>query len=547
MRARRRGVVRAAALGLGSAALAVVTVLPSAAANVPGPAVAAPTAPTVVARDATGGIAAPAKLEVERYLRSLGIDPRGVVIQRGSKNYAGPNCPGPQWNCTTATKVVQLSPGRTGNGADDDENRFVCRKQRGTGGVITKDETPPEQSCFILQPGGSSNSATCDIRTFGSTGTIEQTCFITQGGASNNAVARLFARMGSSGGDQNVRQRIEIKQTGGSAGNTLNASETTALVVGGTTALGVGGNAGGAPSAASQDFNQIICGNQTASGNGRNTATVNQQGRAAASFSNAGDVYIDQNRDVMSSECTEDSPGDPVGPGAAPFADATTSCAVAGGSGSPKLDANTCSRIQQVAASGKNQITRQDQANLLFAAVDGASNVRIRQGTFTGGIDSTQNQQSDGSTTSSIVDAQAVDQVVSVKDATGSVFVTEIEDPRCCSVQIGSPSDTWSLTQRVSQKVLVDEVLVNPVGFSGGAIAQRAAVYGQCVTTGTCTVSQRASNNVDDESNSCSGSICDVFVECVAGGTSLPVVAHRPSRPARIQDGGGCFPGGGVD
>ena len=45
---------------------------------------------------------------VKQYLRSLGISPRGVVIQRGARNYAGPNCPGKGWNCTRSHKVCLL-------------------------------------------------------------------------------------------------------------------------------------------------------------------------------------------------------------------------------------------------------------------------------------------------------------------------------------------------------------------------------------------------------------------------------------------------------
>ena len=50
---------------------------------------------------------------VIRYVRSRGIDPTGLVIQRGARNYAGPNCPGKSWNCTRATKVVQIATPRT--------------------------------------------------------------------------------------------------------------------------------------------------------------------------------------------------------------------------------------------------------------------------------------------------------------------------------------------------------------------------------------------------------------------------------------------------
>src|SRR5438128_5170104 len=46
---------------------------------------------------------------IEAYLRSIGVDPGSVVVQQGPLNYAGPNCPGEGWNCTTASMVVQIS------------------------------------------------------------------------------------------------------------------------------------------------------------------------------------------------------------------------------------------------------------------------------------------------------------------------------------------------------------------------------------------------------------------------------------------------------
>src|SRR3990170_7064536 len=47
---------------------------------------------------------------IEAYLNSIGIDPGSVVVQHGQWNYAGPDCPGAGWSCTTANKVVQLAP-----------------------------------------------------------------------------------------------------------------------------------------------------------------------------------------------------------------------------------------------------------------------------------------------------------------------------------------------------------------------------------------------------------------------------------------------------
>src|SRR5436309_12464209 len=59
---------------------------------------------------------------VNAYLRAIGVDPRGVVIQRGLRNYAGPSCPGAGWACaSTAHAVVQI--GRAGG-----MNRFLCAR-----------------------------------------------------------------------------------------------------------------------------------------------------------------------------------------------------------------------------------------------------------------------------------------------------------------------------------------------------------------------------------------------------------------------------------
>src|SRR5437660_8927853 len=79
---------------------------------------------------------------VKRYLRSIGVDPAGVVVQRGRRNYAGPNCPGKAWNCTNAHKVIQIvshadraGTERTLAGNKDaspGQNKVEC-----TGGTVT--------------------------------------------------------------------------------------------------------------------------------------------------------------------------------------------------------------------------------------------------------------------------------------------------------------------------------------------------------------------------------------------------------------------------
>jgi len=57
---------------------------------------------------------------VQAYLRSLGLNPAGFVVQRGARNYAGPACPGKSWNCTKATRVLQI--------ANSGGNTFTCNQ-----------------------------------------------------------------------------------------------------------------------------------------------------------------------------------------------------------------------------------------------------------------------------------------------------------------------------------------------------------------------------------------------------------------------------------
>ena len=493
------GVVRRTAFVLGVAALAVVAVLPSAAA----------TAPEADARaQATLDLSTAAK--VTSYLRSLGVDPTGVVIQRGAKNYAGPSCPGPGWNCTTSTKVVQLSSGSSS--ASNDQNNFVCRRDRGTG-TESKDSTGSEQSCVIVQGTSSRNSATCEIRQTGGVGEIKQACFITQGGAQNSAVARLVAAMGTTApsGQQDVVQRIEIKQTGGATSNTLDASQIALL--------GAARNAGGGVVDMAQDFHQIVCANQAATGSGANTAAVNQHGASGAHYSNAGSAGIEQNSELLELDCTPST-------GAAPFADITgshvdeASCAVEGGSASPKERANSCARVQQQSGSGRNKIDRQNQTNLLAASVNGASSASVDQGSFDGGIDSTQDQMSSGLST--IVDSQRSDQVATLRNIAGSIDVDQDEDPRCCAAghQIGNAGNTWSLAQNLTQRTFVNGVLVDPNTFGGGFIEQDGTAAASCATTGSCSVTQTVSSNTDSATNTCTGSSCDIETTCEEGGES---------------------------
>ena len=129
---------------------------------------------------------------MHQYLRSIHVNPKGVVNQRGLRNYAGPNCPGKGWSCTnTKRTVVQISKRRG-------KNMFRCTTARCAVVQISKSfadntascikTTGVTQSCAIAQPNASGlNKAVVWMDTGklpGLAQTVLYTASITQGPAS---------------------------------------------------------------------------------------------------------------------------------------------------------------------------------------------------------------------------------------------------------------------------------------------------------------------------------------------------------------------------
>src|SRR5438105_6399912 len=84
----------------------------------------------------------------------------GVVRQVGLRNYAGPNCPGKGWNCSTSTRVLQVATAGGSNTAN-----------------CTTNPTP----CSITQTGAGTNTARCTQSSIFPMAV--QSCTITQSGA----------------------------------------------------------------------------------------------------------------------------------------------------------------------------------------------------------------------------------------------------------------------------------------------------------------------------------------------------------------------------
>ena len=150
---------------------------------------------------AAGGIRGQARSN----LKSLGIDTRGMVVQRGSHNYAGPRCPGKRWTCTTARRVLQV-------GGD---NKVDCTP--GTPSILTG-----TQGCVIVQNGPGRNSARCFERS--DSDVIAQDCNITQTGTQNTATIDQ-AIEANGGPTQSGTQTAEVMQTSTAGKNELTAKQ----------------------------------------------------------------------------------------------------------------------------------------------------------------------------------------------------------------------------------------------------------------------------------------------------------------------------------
>jgi uncharacterized repeat protein (TIGR01451 family) len=161
-----------------------------------------------------------AMVKIQRYLRSVGIDPRTVVIQTAKRNYAGPKCPGKRWSCTTATRVLQA-------GSD---NVFQCTP------VISAvfSNSGGNQSCQIMQnnPSGS-NTATCTEHT--NSPTAVQYCKITQVGRNNTA--NVNQQNGSNGTTESASQTAIVDQSGATGTNRATITQTVAQDASGGSSL----------------------------------------------------------------------------------------------------------------------------------------------------------------------------------------------------------------------------------------------------------------------------------------------------------------------
>jgi hypothetical protein len=489
------------------------------------------------------------RVAVVHYLRSIHVNPKGAVIQRGALNYAGANCPGRGWTCaSTRHTVVQIAK-RGG------QNRFTCRSKKCVvvqlSGVSHGIYTRGRQLASTAATGGGSN-ATC-IKN-GSGNGSGQTCTISQSGVGPNTAVVWQNSQKVAGLTNSVVYSASITQTatggGLSQGNTACVTQTINLD-GSTTGLkgkpvtvsleahqGVTiqqNAAGSAPNTAVNGAKlsgtTAVCDSTTLAQNQTVTSTVNataavQQSENATSRAcpdtiNQGDNFnlcleIDQNQGQGYKDNTHVS-----GANAANFAQTNSLTAIANAS------SGAVTQTQSSLAGGLVGTLNQYSKGLSTASAsqseteceDASKNAGLTQCDISGNDGGV---QVPASLTQNQYGPEGVGKLPKVHGKRRQLYKTEKGFGQ--STQTGNTSDTFTVGQTSTQY------------FDPGSAGTRVnTVEGDCITAGSCTAGQTTNvNNTKTKDGYTSPSISGLRIDC--SGNSQNCQPTPPPTPVITQE-----------
>ncbi|MDQ2910214.1 MAG: hypothetical protein M3R39_04250 [Actinomycetota bacterium] len=159
---------------------------------------------------------------VLKYLQHHGVNVRGMVVQRGLRNYAGPTCPGKAWHCTRARHVIQFHDG----GGD---NAFKCSPSYGTPSSPyppNPGDTLMPNTCVVVQVNtNGNNNATCTERS--SAPDVSQECQVWQENVSGNNRSTISQVIDQENGQsQTGSQDAQLTQFNNTGKNDSDLSQT---------------------------------------------------------------------------------------------------------------------------------------------------------------------------------------------------------------------------------------------------------------------------------------------------------------------------------
>jgi hypothetical protein len=417
-----------------------------------------------------GRIDVSSRAAVIHYLRSIHIDPAGVVIQRDAHNYAGANCPGKHWNCTTTTHaVVQIAPAAG-------RNTFSCSTVH----------------CAVVQfaPAAPVNNTASCVRTAGRT----QSCSVTQlnsSGGDNTAIVYEKA-VASDGLAQTTKSTATITQRSTSGSNTACVYQETVL----SDSTSLPGHV-----TLNQESHQSVTVTQ-------DSTTGDNSADSSAFASGACDTAdpITQNQTLTS---TDTSPG------------AITQSQNAGNHGANvTIDIEQNQGVANGVASGTNDANFVQNSTLTAIANSSNGPVSQTQSSVDGGLLGTVNQDSSGGSTANTEqhEKQCEDAATAglaschesdpdASEAPASLTQNQIGPIRkglgTATQTRGGSADTFTIDQTSQQD-----------NDQGSGSNQTEDIEADCLTDGNCTVTQSVTVNGEETDNFAEGGDVNATITC---------------------------------
>jgi hypothetical protein len=376
---------------------------------------------------------------VKQYLRSIGVSPRGVVIQRGVRNYAGARCPGKSWTCTsTSHPVVQVA-------AAGGKNSFQCTSV----------------SCAVVQVAAAvstTNVARC-IRTTG----ITQSCSITQSStdAGNEAIIVEIASK-KSGLTQNASQTAQIVQTAVSGTNTACVLQTT-TIEGSTIAKK------GMPVTVTLDAHQSVSIAQDSSTGSNMVKNAVQSGTTWMCDADGSELTQAQNLSSTATGAAKITQNENAAPNG------------------PNVLLDIGQNENTPSASGANTVRFSQTSDLSATAYTPKGPVTQIQSSLSGGLKATVDQHSSGESHAFANQEETQTEHAQQSDIdpdppTEGTTQIQFGPVGCCTVQEDNPNNTFTIVQKSTQN--------NDTGQD-----QTNSLQADCSTTGSCTATQTTSVN----------------------------------------------------
>jgi hypothetical protein len=432
-------------------------------------------------------IDASSRTAVVHYLRSIHVNPRGVVIQRAAHNYAGARCPGKGWSCTsTRHAVVQVAnrPGR---------NVFKCTTARCSVLQISKDAL-------------ATNTAKC-IKTTG----LSSSCSITQQSASADNKAVVYQDAGKKTGlTQTAAYSATITQRATGASNKNIACVWQNVNI---------------------DASTNLSGKKVA-------VTVGLEGHQSVSITQ--DSAHGGNLASSSASTTDCAPG--------PLTQSQTLTSLVTGTGSVTQNQNAANSGANVSldikqnqsasfygvATGQNDATF-SQTNLLRAVANSPSGpVSQTQSSTNGGLLATVNQDSRDRSTASATQTET--QCEDAHNVASSSCHQALADPppapySLTQTQIGPVrKGAGPSTQTGNETAGDNQFAINQTSNQDNDVhsAQTNTVQADCTTSGNCAVTQNTNVDGQTSTNVQSGSSVNTSTSCT-GSTCTPTAPPTPT------------------